>query len=279
MGLHFRAVAAFVFLLAIILGSWWIDFLLFTATAEFFARRAFHSWPWIAPLACVFSPLIVLLIEIGISLKRELAREQQGWIKGASLGWTAAGVVFAAVIPMAAVATMPATQPTVSDPGLVAELRLQTAVLALLAFAGHLLILFGGRSAHDSKAFAAFKIRQLSLRRRLRRIERHARRKAAATVEIFDLYHHGRKAFNRRFPDQALEFGPFDRATRELINREFGFELIVLVDEEDEHSRPSGDREPRPPQKPGRDLYAIPKLTRPRGQKQRRRRSRREPAA
>ncbi len=172
---------------------------------------------------------MLLFIEIGIGLQRDLARDEGGFgLRLRVWGWTTVGVALALVVPLAAVATTLAVQPSVSDPEAAASLRMQTAALAILAFAGHLLVLFGGRHAHDAKAFAAFKLRQLWLRAKADLYERRARMLAEAAVAAFKTYYHEHQSHNAVFPGARLEFGPFDALTRELINESFGYEFIIL---------------------------------------------------
>jgi hypothetical protein len=230
MRLHFRSVAVFSFLLVVLVAVWWIDFLLFSSTAEYFAGRVFHSWLWLVPLVCLFSPAILLLIEIGIGLQRDLARDEGGFGSGVRVfGWTTIGVLLALVVPLAAVAATLAAQPSVFDPEATAALRMQAAALAILAFAGHLLVLFGGRHAHEAKAFAAFKLRQLSLRTRVQLCERRARAMAEAATSAFKGYYHQREIHNAEFPHAPVEVGPFDALTRGLINERFGYEFITIT--------------------------------------------------
>ena len=241
-GLHFRSAAAFGFLLVILVSVWWVDFLLFSATAEYFAGRVFYRWLWLIPVVCFFSPAVLLVIEIGIGLQRDLARDEGGLRSRLSVwGWTAVGVLLALVVPLAAVATTLAMQPSVSDPDAAASLRMQTAALAVLAFAGHLLVLFGGRHAHNAKAFAAFKLHQWLLRRKGQMHDRRARTMGEAAVAAFESYYHERQLHNAAFPGARLEFGPFDALTRALINEHFGYEFITLK------TAPKSERRDGPP--------------------------------
>jgi hypothetical protein len=244
--LHFRSVAVFLFLLVVLVAVWWVDFLLFSSTAEYFAGRVFHSWLWLVPIVCFFSPAILLLIEIGIGLQRDLARDEGGFGSNVRvLGWTAIGVLLAFVVPLAAVAATLAAQPSVSDSDATAALRMQTAALAILAFAGHLLVLFGGRYAHESKAFAAFKLSQLSLRAKVRLCERRARVMAEAAISAFKDYYHQREIHNAEFPEAPVEAGPFDALTRDFINERFGYEFITITPIEKSSKRKLGKRRGR----------------------------------
>ena len=225
---HFRAVAAFVLLIATLLAVYWVDFLLFSSTAEYFAGRVFHAWAWVVPLVCLLSPALLLLIEVGVSLQRELAREGTEFPNPKSArAWTLAGILLAGVIPLLAVATLLAAQPATSDSDLARALRTQTAALAILAFAGHLLILFGGRYAHDAKAFLAFKARQVLLKRKARREGGRFEGAAQQTTQAFNIYYHRLRAYNGS-SDRGMEVGPFDAVTRALINECFGTEMILV---------------------------------------------------
>jgi hypothetical protein len=240
--MHSRSLAAFGFLLFVLVAVWWVDFLLFSATAEYFAGRVFHNWRWLILPACLISPAVLLVIEIGIGLQRDLARDAAGFGSGVLVwGWTAVGVLLALVVPLAAVATTIAAQPAVSDSEAVAALRMQTAALAILAFAGHMLILFGGRHAHEAKAFVAFKLRQWSLETKVRRYEQRAQTLAEATVSAFEDYYHQREIHNVAFAEAPIDVGPFDAVTRDLINERFGYEFITLTPVKPRRRRPQGE--------------------------------------
>ena len=73
---HFRAVAAFVLLIATLLAVYWVDFLLFSSTAEYFAGRVFHAWAWVVPLVCLLSPAPLCLYPARATESRDGEQER-----------------------------------------------------------------------------------------------------------------------------------------------------------------------------------------------------------
>jgi hypothetical protein len=222
--LHFRSSAVYVFHLAVFLAVWFADFIVLSATFEYFAGRVLH--PWVVPIVCVFSPLVLITIEANVGLQRELAIEDGARVRAWS--WLAIGLAVALIAPLAAMATTTALQPSTSNPDAANALQMQAWCFALLAFGGHLAILFGGRHAHDAKAFTAFKIRQILLGKKVERLERRSKRAGGAAMQAFWAYNEARELHNAEFPDTPIRFGPFDAETRRLLNDRLGYECLFV---------------------------------------------------
>src|SRR5438309_11112376 len=78
---------------------------------------------------------------------------------GAYYGWVALGVVMALVMPLSAVVTAMSVQVVADD----SVPLLMLVILAIISFAAHCLILFGGKLAHASKTYFYFTTKHAQL--------------------------------------------------------------------------------------------------------------------
>src|SRR5581483_12380722 len=119
---------------------------------EFFAQRVFRS-PMMIQLSSVMGPAMVLTLEVGVGMQLWFARQRKAETEewGSWVAWLTVGLFLAFVMPFLAVATALASRPEMSDANMERSFLFQTASLAILAFVGHVLVLFGGESAHGAK--------------------------------------------------------------------------------------------------------------------------------
>lgn len=195
-----------------------IDVLLFGPAAEYVAvvlgaadsaTGAFVKW---------LVPAFFLGIEVLISLQYESAKHAEQFAFGsraARRGWLCLGIIVALVMPLAARATAEAA-------GVVASGRVSTfmiAVLAIVSFAAHILVLFGGRIAQEAKTYLLY----LAVKAfHAHRVARAAHRLAKLTNELtreFIAYVHAWRLHQARHA--YVPSGPFDSDVVELLVRLF----------------------------------------------------------
>lgn len=136
---------------------------------------------------------------------------------GAYFGWVALGVVMALVMPLTAVVTALSVQVVADD----SVPLLMLVILAIISFAAHCLILFGGKLAHESKTYYYFTTKHTRLSQELAADHRLVRQRLKKLEAIFIPYVHHWKKHNQTY--QYVEAGPFDNQVADLLHRHFPY--------------------------------------------------------
>ncbi len=138
--------------------------------------------------------------------------------KGAAyFGWVALGMVMALVMPLTAVVTAMSVQVVADD----SVPLLMLVILAIISFAAHCLILFGGKLAHASKTYYYFTTKHTRLSQELAANHQLVRRRLKKLEAIFIPYVHHWKRHNQTYA--YIEAGPFDNDVAELLYRHFPY--------------------------------------------------------
>jgi hypothetical protein len=136
---------------------------------------------------------------------------------GAYYGWVALGVVMALVMPLSAVVTAMSVQVVAEDSVPI----LMLVILAIISFAAHCLILFGGKLAHASKTYYYFTTKHTRLSQELAANHRLVRKRLKKLEAIFIPYVHHWKKHNQTYA--YIEAGPFDNDVADLLYRHFPY--------------------------------------------------------
>jgi hypothetical protein len=204
-----------------LLAVYFLDVVLFAPVAEFFVARNFSSAPSFAHAARFLLPASILLLEIVVCSQLGVAygRYLDGvghWM--AIAWWVALSVLLAVVIPATVVATYMAAEkkfsPWISGPLVVG--------LAGLSLVSHLSVLFGGRLAADAKSYWVFRARDYQLARKV------TVREGQRAADLYADYYRTRERYNQQSPDAPMAAGPFDKATRSVVNEVYGYEAITV---------------------------------------------------
>lgn len=215
--------AGYLLLLLFLPAVYLLDFLLFGPTAEYFARRSFPASPGLVALACLVIPAGFLLVEVAIAMQLFFARQEAAKFRDTydHVLWLLLGLFFALVMPSQVLATLLAAQPAVSSPRLALVFHAQLLGLVLLTFVAHVAVLFGGRLAHEAKAYLAFSLQRAWLRAQQQRAEMRAAQALAAFETAAAKYWQLLLEWNAQFSPR-LAPGPFDRSTQKLFAERFG---------------------------------------------------------
>jgi uncharacterized membrane protein YfbV (UPF0208 family) len=136
---------------------------------------------------------------------------------GAYYGWVALGVVMALVMPLTAVVTAMSVQVVAED----SAPLLMLVILAIISFAAHCLVLFGGKLAHESKTYYYFTTKRTRLSEELAANHRLVRKRLKKLEGIFIPYYHHWKKHNQTY--DYIEAGPFDNDVADLLYRHFPY--------------------------------------------------------
>jgi hypothetical protein len=131
--------------------------------------------------------------------------------------WAALGSLMALVMPLTAVYTAMAVQVVAEDSAPIIMLI----ILAIISFAAHVLILFGGKLAHDAKTYYVFTSKRTRLAQELAADHRLARKRLKKLQLLFIPYVHHWKKHNTTY--DYIEAGPFDNEVAELLRRHFPY--------------------------------------------------------
>jgi hypothetical protein len=195
-----------------------IDILLFGASAQYVAGLVggeSDRWTCIARYAV---PACFLGIEVLIGLQIAKSRDEFRFGFGSSVAraaWIAVGILVALVMPLAATATAQSAAAVAQN----SVPLLMIAVLGIVSFAAHVLVLFAGRLAPEAKAYAAFALIDRSNERRTQAAIDRVKSDIDQFNSFFIGYAHAWRLHNRRYP--ALPSGPFDRDVVDLLRRQF----------------------------------------------------------
>jgi hypothetical protein len=136
---------------------------------------------------------------------------------GAFYFWAALGAIMALVMPLTAVYTAMAVQAVADD----SAPTIMLIILAIISFAAHVLILFGGKLAHDSKTYYLFTSKHTRLAQELEANHRLVRKRLKKLELLFIPYVHLWKKHNQTY--DYIEAGPFDNEVAELLRRHFPY--------------------------------------------------------
>ncbi len=219
-----RENTGWLFLLLGLVAIYFLDYFLFRPTIEYIIRHFFgFNAPNMIATVQLLVPAIILVLELNIASLLYLNRPEVSASSStaAYLGWFVVGAFTALVMPSLVVATFLASQPSWTS-----VFSLQIIGLTTLSATAHIVVLFGGRPAHEGKAYLTFWVRRKWLRFKTLGFSKKYRREVGATVEYFIKYVRGIKDYNATYPNFKMEMGPFDTKTRVLTIEEFGYEII-----------------------------------------------------
>ncbi len=195
-----------------------IDVLLFGASAAYVASLLGSESDLWASIAKFVVPACFLGIEVLIALQIEKSRHDARFAFGsgaARKGWIALGILVALVMPLAAAATA-------ESASVVAENEaplMMIAVLGIISFTAHVLVLFGGRLAQESKTYVTYAVMRAFHERRAAARANDAAQTLSSLNSSFITYVHAWRTHNAHF--EAQPSGPFDKDVVELLRRQF----------------------------------------------------------
>lgn len=79
-----------------------LDYLLFSATADYFARSTFYDWPVMVAVARFLIPAVILTVEVMVSLYMYFARDEESRDLDSSFpswAWEVVGILLALAMP------------------------------------------------------------------------------------------------------------------------------------------------------------------------------------
>lgn len=219
--------AVYILMLVILMAVFSVDYLLLAGTTEFLAQRILRS-PLMIQLTCVLGPAMVLILEAGVGMQLWFARQRKAeteeWVP--YVAWLTVGLLLALVMPSLAVATALASQPDVTDATIKDSFFFQTASLAILAFVGHVLVLFGGECSHEAKAYFPFQVHYQTLKVKIWAYGKSYAKRIEEMVDLYRTYLYRFERHQQAYPEPPLKQGPFDEKTRILINEQYGGSII-----------------------------------------------------
>lgn len=213
-------------LLFCMLAVYVVDVVLFAAVAEYFAKQSFAGSPFLAGLTRFLIPATIVIIELALSIQRDAAYREylEGFgNRGRFWAWTAASVFCTLVMPAAVIAIFLAGEGSDFSAWISVPLLITLAGLSLVC---HVLMLFGGRLALESKSYLSFRLQLSSLQNRIRQTNQVYATHSQAAADRFAAYLQDLNAYNPAFPTARIEPGPFDKDTREVVNDVYGYEVI-----------------------------------------------------
>jgi hypothetical protein len=218
----------YLWLLFGMLAVYCIDVVLFASVVEYFVNQSFAGSPWLADIARFLVPAAIVVIEHVLSIHRDSAHREHLDGFGSShrfWAWSILSAFCALVMPMAVIAIFMAGEgddftPWVSVPLLI--------TLAGLSLVGHILMLFGGRLAMESKSWAIFQAQMRPLQARLRQSDQTYTRHSQIAADRFTSYLHDLEEYGPIYPNAPIQPGPFDRDTREVVNEVHGYDAIRM---------------------------------------------------
>jgi hypothetical protein len=195
-----------------------IDVLLFGTSAQYVAGLMGGEDDLWATFAKYVVPAAFLGVEVLIALKIAKAQDDERFAFGTSAArkfWIAIGVLVALVMPLTATATAQSL-------GVVADNNvpvLMIAVLAIVSFAAHVLVLFAGRLAQEAKAYIAFTLINTFHTKHAQHAIDKAKVDLSALNSLFIAYVHAWRTHNAQYT--PVPSGPFDKEVVELLRQQF----------------------------------------------------------
>jgi len=227
-GLTMEQLALLLALLAIIIITYIVDFGMLSPIGEFAGRSARIGTALMMRLIPIGIPALVLFIEAWIADARHEAIERQKDTmfpdSGSVTRWTIAGVFLSAFVPLMNIGltrTIIAHLRTAGAPeSKLIGLQLSLWVLAVLSFAGHLVIAFSGDKPKKLKGLLLYGIRAtwLSLVKKFREWRYETARRAARLRVIQYLFM--REEFMKEH-NVVIPIGPFATDVQQWIREEF----------------------------------------------------------
>ena len=197
---------------------WILDIVIFGAPAQYLARML-SGGSFIAEIVAKYGfPACFIVIEVFIALQIERAKQEERFEYGSTLArrfWFGLGVIVALVMPFSARAVAESAG-VVDDSNTSVPL---IAVLAIISFAAHVLILFNGRRAHEAKAYLLFVFARWFHKTRETSADGRAKALLAQFNREFILYIHRWRHHNTRYT--PVPSGPWDAKVVELLKQQF----------------------------------------------------------
>jgi hypothetical protein len=196
---------------------WMLDIVLFGAPAEYLTGTMSGGFAGQAVAKYGF-PACFIVIEVFIALQIERAKHEQRFESGSILArrlWLALGVAVALVMPFCAKAVA-------ESAGVVDNSNTSVpliAVLAVISFAAHVLILFNGRRAQEAKAYLLFVFTRWFHKTRATSADERAKSLLSDFNREFILYVHRWRHHNGRYT--PVQSGPWDAKVIELLREQF----------------------------------------------------------
>jgi hypothetical protein len=220
-----RAVAAL--LPAVLAAIFVVEWLLAAPTAEWFAVSLLGSpgsatvLSWLLPTA-IF--LLEVLVAVQIYEEAERRRDGEGTWRAVILG-----LFLVVVMPLFSLATQLAVVP--EAPELFPMFLARTAGLVLLAFVLHGTVLMSGRLIRESLGWWGFTIQSACGKGRASLLRRKDQHVTAAGLNAFTIYRRLHIRHRTAWPNDAIEFGPWDSVSRLVIGQD-------ITNAEAEHAVP-----------------------------------------
>lgn len=195
-----------------------VDVLLFGASAAYVASLLGGESSLWAGIGKFVVPACFLGIEVLIALQIEKSRHDARFAFGsdaARKGWIALGILVALVMPLAAAATAESASIVTEGEAPV----MMIAVLGIISFTAHVLVLFGGRLAQESKTYLTYAVMRALHERRAASRASDTAQTLASLNSMFIAYVHAWRTHNAKF--EAQPSGPFDKDVVELLRRQF----------------------------------------------------------
>ncbi len=203
-----------------------IDVLLFASVAEYFVKQGFANSPGLARVAQFLLPAFIVVVEMVVSMQRDAAYRE--YLDGFGSryrfwAWAIISTFCALVMPLAVIAIFVAGEGKDFTPLISIPLIFTLAGLSLIC---HILMLFGGRLALESKAWITFRLQMIVIETRQRRCNRTYATHSQVAADRFAQYLQDLTTHNNAYSSARIEAGPFDRDTREIVNDVYGYEVI-----------------------------------------------------
>jgi hypothetical protein len=195
-----------------------LDVILFGGPAQYMTTVISGESGFMSVLAKYAFPACFIVIEVLIAVQIERARHEERFAFGSSAkrwAWFSLGALVALVMPLTARA-LAESAGMVDNTNVSASL---VGVLAIISFAAHVLILFGGQAAEEAKAYLLFLFARWFHRSREATTENRAHMTLAKFNSQFITYVHAWRQHNRLYT--PMPSGPFDAEIVQLLKRQF----------------------------------------------------------
>lgn len=194
-----------------------IDLALFSMSTEYWVMLETDN-PLIIGVAKFVAPLCFLVAEVFLSLLIVEAREHPSSVTRTNpgrVGWTALGVLIALVMPLVAAYTAMTVRATADD----SAPFLMVLVLGTISFCCHVLVLFGGKLAHDAKTYLLYVVRRRQYHAAMAHATSVFRERLKRLEARFIPYVHHLQWHNSAYTPMSA--GPFDAEIIDLLRRHF----------------------------------------------------------
>jgi hypothetical protein len=220
--------AAYMLVWLTIVAAYFLDFVLLSAVAEYFARRV-YSDPTMVTLARTVIPAAIITIEMAVACQRAFAREwatEHGRTISSNV-WLLFTLLLLLFVPSMLAATHLAT---VEAKNVWSPVSLfQLLGLLALAVVVHGTILFGGTLAVEAKAYFYVKLRWWKLDGRRRRLENRVHALTDAATQAYVLYESHLQEYRSQFPGNEIDRAALDITTQTMLESAFGNGIRALA--------------------------------------------------